>query len=225
MVQAVPIAIAGALSRKTYYFVPLALSDRRGSEATLVAPAYTPELGDQAICHRNVTLTTAPKASSSPPACSATASPWPSSSSSTSATPSSTSSASPRPSTSSSGARPSPTSAAKPARTPGRAATSPSTAQPTRSTANPSDRREGQEQLPRSRLLRRRRHLPALALRRLRLLRAARTRVPPPRPASPRRPPPPRSQALPPKPRLRVRHPLPPPRLIPRLHKAAAQNC
>ena len=41
-------------ARKTYYFVPLALSDRRGGEATLVAPAYTPELGDQAICHRNV---------------------------------------------------------------------------------------------------------------------------------------------------------------------------
>jgi hypothetical protein len=54
MVQAVPIAIAGALTRKTYYFVPLALSDRRGGEATLVAPTYTPELGDQAICHRNV---------------------------------------------------------------------------------------------------------------------------------------------------------------------------
>ena len=47
--------LPGALSRKTYYFVPLALSDRRGGEATLVAPAYTPELGDQAICHRNVT--------------------------------------------------------------------------------------------------------------------------------------------------------------------------
>jgi hypothetical protein len=55
MVQAVPIAVAGGLTRKTYYFVPLALSDRRGSEATLIAPAYTPELGDQAICHRNVT--------------------------------------------------------------------------------------------------------------------------------------------------------------------------
>jgi hypothetical protein len=55
MVQAVPIAIAGALTRKTYYFVPLALNDRRGSEATLVAPAYNAELGDQAICHRNVT--------------------------------------------------------------------------------------------------------------------------------------------------------------------------
>jgi hypothetical protein len=55
MVQAVPLAIAGALARKTYYFVPLALSDRRGSETTLIAPAYTPEFGDQAICHRNVT--------------------------------------------------------------------------------------------------------------------------------------------------------------------------
>ena len=55
MVQAVPLAIAGALTRKTYYFVPLALSDRRGSETTLVAPVYTSEFGDQAICHRNVT--------------------------------------------------------------------------------------------------------------------------------------------------------------------------
>ncbi|RSL16999.1 hypothetical protein EDE15_2527 [Edaphobacter aggregans] len=57
MVQAVPTAIAAALSRKTYYFVPLAISESRGSDTTLIAPAYTPELGDQAICHRNVTLT------------------------------------------------------------------------------------------------------------------------------------------------------------------------
>jgi hypothetical protein len=56
MVQAVPAVVARALTRKTYYFVPLALSESRGSEATLVAPAYTPELGDQATCHRNVTL-------------------------------------------------------------------------------------------------------------------------------------------------------------------------
>jgi hypothetical protein len=55
MVQAVPLAIAGALTRKTYYFVPLALSDRRGSETTLIAPTYNVEFGDQAICHRNVT--------------------------------------------------------------------------------------------------------------------------------------------------------------------------
>lgn len=56
MVQAVPAAIANALERKTYYFVPLALSESRGSETTLVAPAFTPELGDQATCHRNVSL-------------------------------------------------------------------------------------------------------------------------------------------------------------------------
>ena len=42
--------------RKAYYFVPLALSEGRSGDTTLVAPAYTTELGDQAICHRNVTL-------------------------------------------------------------------------------------------------------------------------------------------------------------------------
>jgi hypothetical protein len=56
MVQAVPVAIARALGRKTYYFVPLTLSEGRASEGTLIAPAYTPELADQATCHRNVTL-------------------------------------------------------------------------------------------------------------------------------------------------------------------------
>ncbi len=61
MVQAVPVPVAGALTRKTYYFVPLALSEgrsseERSSEETLIAAAYSPELGDQAICHRNVTL-------------------------------------------------------------------------------------------------------------------------------------------------------------------------
>jgi hypothetical protein len=56
MVQAVPSAIASALARKAYYFVPLALSEGRAGDSTLVAPAYTTELGDQAICHRNVTL-------------------------------------------------------------------------------------------------------------------------------------------------------------------------
>ena len=55
MVQAVPISVAGALRRKTYYFVPLAISEGRGSESTLIASVFTPELGDQAICHRNVT--------------------------------------------------------------------------------------------------------------------------------------------------------------------------
>jgi hypothetical protein len=56
IVQAVPSAVAAALARKAYYFVPLALSEGRAGDSTLVAPAYTTELGDQAICHRNVTL-------------------------------------------------------------------------------------------------------------------------------------------------------------------------
>lgn len=56
IVQAVPAVIANGLTRKIYYFVPLALSESRGSETTLVAPAFSVELGDQAICHRNVTL-------------------------------------------------------------------------------------------------------------------------------------------------------------------------
>jgi hypothetical protein len=56
IVQAVPSAIAAALARKAYYFVPLALSEGRAGDSTLVASAYTTELGDQAICHRNVTL-------------------------------------------------------------------------------------------------------------------------------------------------------------------------
>ncbi|WP_035347138.1 hypothetical protein [Edaphobacter aggregans] len=57
IVQAVPTAVAAALARKAYYFVPLALSEgRAGDDATLIALAYSTELGDQAICHRNVAL-------------------------------------------------------------------------------------------------------------------------------------------------------------------------
>jgi hypothetical protein len=56
IVQAVPSAIAASLAKKAYYFVPLALSEGRAGDSTLVASAYTTELGDQAICHRNVTL-------------------------------------------------------------------------------------------------------------------------------------------------------------------------
>ena len=56
MVEAVPGSIAAALNRKAYYFVPLAMSENRTSDATLVAPLYTTEFSDQAICHRNVTL-------------------------------------------------------------------------------------------------------------------------------------------------------------------------
>ena len=70
MVQAVPLAIAGALTGNAYYFVPLAMSSAASMissaieaqpsdlspEATMIAAAYTPALSDQAICHRNVTL-------------------------------------------------------------------------------------------------------------------------------------------------------------------------
>jgi hypothetical protein len=65
MVQAVPVGIAAALGSRTYYFVPLALAEGRGGEAaghrsgnetTVIAPEYTVELADEAICHRNVKL-------------------------------------------------------------------------------------------------------------------------------------------------------------------------
>ncbi len=75
IVQAVPASVAAALDQKVYYFVPLAITSgqtsspassqtsilaerehRSSSEETMIATAYTPELGEQAICHRNVTL-------------------------------------------------------------------------------------------------------------------------------------------------------------------------
>lgn len=68
MVQAVPRAIASALSRKAYYFVPLAMSENRPesrpesrsedrtTEPTMIASTYSPEYVEQAICHRNVPL-------------------------------------------------------------------------------------------------------------------------------------------------------------------------
>ena len=60
MIQAVPVPIASALGGKAFYFVPLALAEGRGhrggTEETMVAPMYTAELAEEAICHRNVTL-------------------------------------------------------------------------------------------------------------------------------------------------------------------------
>ncbi len=50
IVQAVPASIAGALQRRAYYFVPLTIGEE---EETTVAPGYTVDLGDRAICHRN----------------------------------------------------------------------------------------------------------------------------------------------------------------------------
>ncbi|HUZ05732.1 MAG TPA: hypothetical protein VMU62_10270, partial [Acidobacteriaceae bacterium] len=51
IVQAVPQTIASALGRKAYYFVPLTIGE---TDETLIAPDYTTELSDRAICHRNV---------------------------------------------------------------------------------------------------------------------------------------------------------------------------
>jgi hypothetical protein len=65
MVQAVPALVAAAVATKSYYFVPLALAERRagevaghrgGGEGTMISPTYSTELADLSICHRNVTL-------------------------------------------------------------------------------------------------------------------------------------------------------------------------
>lgn len=53
IVQAVPNAIAAALSRRAYYFVPLVIAD---DDQVRIAPTVTRELTDRAICHKNLTL-------------------------------------------------------------------------------------------------------------------------------------------------------------------------
>lgn len=53
LVSLVPTAIAGALARKAYYFVPLTVS--QGDE-TLVADRYDVALSDSAVCHRNLNV-------------------------------------------------------------------------------------------------------------------------------------------------------------------------
>src|SRR6516225_4968711 len=53
LVGAVPSTLAPALSRRAYYFVPLAIAD---TGDTMIAPAYTVELGDRAVCHRNASF-------------------------------------------------------------------------------------------------------------------------------------------------------------------------
>ena len=55
VVQAVPVAIAKGLAKHAYYFVPLTIADE---EEVLIAPAYTVDLGDRAVCHRNVDFET-----------------------------------------------------------------------------------------------------------------------------------------------------------------------
>ena len=50
LVSAVPATLSGALENRAYYFVPLAIAD---TGDIMVAPSYSVELGDRAICHRN----------------------------------------------------------------------------------------------------------------------------------------------------------------------------
>jgi hypothetical protein len=74
VVEAVPAVMAAALSDRAFYFVPLALPEdrtsshgeptRATSDRTLIAPIFTAELADEAICHRNVRLPDSPIARS-----------------------------------------------------------------------------------------------------------------------------------------------------------------
>jgi len=50
LVGAVPTSLAPALMRRAYYFVPLAIAE---TNELLIAPNYTVDLGDRAVCHRN----------------------------------------------------------------------------------------------------------------------------------------------------------------------------
>ena len=62
MLEAVPAPIVAALNANTYYFVPLALREKPEavrqdlSAPAVVAGAWTADLSDAAICHRNVEL-------------------------------------------------------------------------------------------------------------------------------------------------------------------------
>jgi hypothetical protein len=53
LVEAVPASIAPALENRAYYFIPLAIAD---SDELQIAPLYSVELGDRAICHRNASF-------------------------------------------------------------------------------------------------------------------------------------------------------------------------
>lgn len=53
IVQAVPTAVANALTRRAWYFVPLTLAD---DDTPKIAPGYVSEIVDRAICHRNARL-------------------------------------------------------------------------------------------------------------------------------------------------------------------------
>lgn len=53
LVGAVPALLVPALKNRAYYFVPLAIAD---TGETMIAPSYTVDLGDRAVCHRNATF-------------------------------------------------------------------------------------------------------------------------------------------------------------------------
>src|SRR5579863_5380772 len=53
MVSVVPKAVAGALERKAYYFVPLTVNQ---GDQTVIADRYDVALSDSAVCHRNLEL-------------------------------------------------------------------------------------------------------------------------------------------------------------------------
>jgi hypothetical protein len=52
-VGAVPATLSDALLRRAYFFVPLAIAD---TGEIMIAPGYSVELGDRAVCHRNATF-------------------------------------------------------------------------------------------------------------------------------------------------------------------------
>ena len=53
LVGAVPVTLSDALKNRAYYFVPLAIAD---TGEVMIAPSYSVDLGDRAICHRNTTF-------------------------------------------------------------------------------------------------------------------------------------------------------------------------
>jgi hypothetical protein len=53
MVSVVPKAVAAALDRKAYYFVPLTVNQ---GDQTVIADRYDVALSDSAVCHRNLEL-------------------------------------------------------------------------------------------------------------------------------------------------------------------------
>jgi hypothetical protein len=63
LVGAVPAVLSEALKSRAYYFVPLVIAEQIAGQAgeqpgekaeTQIAPGYSVELSDRAICHRNV---------------------------------------------------------------------------------------------------------------------------------------------------------------------------